>query len=79
MIRFGQRVTLEDGCTPILRDFHEGISRAFVEHEKPVPWGIGGKPLVLGYATRVWVPAPGFTLVCDRDGCKIGMRYTATT
>ena len=79
MLRFGKQITLSDGTTPILRDFQvfsDGTAKAFVEHDHPVPWGIDGKT-VLGHAIRVWVPAPGFVEIRDRDGCKIGMRHVA--
>jgi hypothetical protein len=75
MIRFGQRITLTTGETPVLRDVHnfsKGL-KAFVEHDQPVPWGVNGK--VIGHATRVWVEATGYIAAHDRDGCKIGMIY----
>ena len=77
LIRFGQRITLTDGSTPILRDFHDfsdNQRKAFVEHDAPVPWGVDGKT-VLGYATRVWVDAPDYTAACDREGIVYGMIY----
>jgi len=55
MFRFGQRITLSDGSTPILRGcqtFDDGTTKAFVEHDQPVPWGVDGKT-ILGYANRV--------------------------
>jgi hypothetical protein len=79
MIRFGQRVTLTDGSTPILRDFHP-TAGAFVEHDHPVPRAVfttrnGVREFVadIGLGDRAWVKAPGYTAVRDRDGCKLGM------
>ena len=77
LIRFGQRITLTDGSTPTLRDFHDfsdNQRKAFVEHDAPVPWGVDGKT-ILGYATRVWVDAPDYTAARDREGIVYGMIY----
>ena len=74
MIRFGTRVALDDGKTPILRDFSPGIGKAFVEYDEPVEREApDGTPLGLG--DRAWVPAPGWSLVRDKDGVKIGMAH----
>ena len=80
-IRIGNRLHLNDGSTPILRDcfqFSDGIVKAFVEHAEPKPWGVDGRT-VIGHATRLWVDAPGFSVARDRDGVKIGMIYKPIT
>ena len=79
MIRFGQRITLSDGNTPILRDFHP-TAGAFCEYDRPVPRAIfaernGKREFVadIGLGDRAWVQAPGYRLIRDRDGAKVGM------
>ncbi len=76
MYRFGQRITLTDGSTPILRDFHQGIGKAFVEHDEPRPTSPDGGTTVW-MSRRNWVDAPGFVSVRDRDRVQTGMRYEA--
>ena len=63
----GERVTLTSGQTPILRGFSPGIGKAFVEHDQPVLRQVNDGTII-GYSTRVWVDAPGFREVRDRDG-----------
>jgi hypothetical protein len=72
MIRFGERVTLTTGQTPVLRGFSPGIGKAFVEHDQPVLRQVNDGTSI-GYGTRVWVDAPGFREVRDRDGARVGM------
>jgi hypothetical protein len=74
MIRFGERVTLTTGQTPVLRGFSPGIGKAFVEHDQPVLRQVNDGTSI-GYGTRVWVDAPGFREVRDRDGARVGMAY----
>jgi hypothetical protein len=84
-IKFGERVTLTTGETPILRDFHDSIG-AFVEYDRPVPRAVfrtvnGRREHVadIGLGDRAWVKAPGFVAVRDRDGCKIGMQCASAS
>lgn len=73
MTRFGTRITLTDGSTPILEDFSPSAG-AFVKHDHLVERQVGdGTRIGPGY--RVWVKAPGFRLARDRDGTKIGIVY----
>ena len=83
IILFGQRVDLSDGNSAILRDV--GTAGAFLEYDEPVPRAVktvnGNRERVadLGLGDLAWVKAPGYTVVRDRDGAKIGMTYKGTT
>jgi len=80
--RFGERIRLTDGSIPVLRDcceFDDGCVEAFVEHDTPRPWTVrtgedAGK--VLGHSCRLWVAAPGYSVLRDKDGCKAGIVFT---
>ncbi len=85
LVRYGERVTLSDGTTPVLRDFHNAAG-AFVEHNQPVPRAVfrtvnGKREHVanIGPGRRAWVQAPGYREARDRDGCRIGIIYTGAT
>jgi hypothetical protein len=43
-----------------------------VEHDQPVLRQVNDGTII-GYGTRVWVDAPGFREVRDRDGARVGM------
>ncbi len=85
IVRFGERVTLDNGATPVLLDFHETVG-AFVEHDQPVPREVfrvvdGRREHVanIGPGRRVWVQAPGFGTARNRFGTKVGMAYGENT
>ncbi|MEN6367743.1 MAG: hypothetical protein ABFC88_13105 [Thermoguttaceae bacterium] len=76
MIRFGERVTLTNGATATLRDFHDSIG-AFLEFDTPIMRCIRRTGELLGLGDRAWMKAPGWKAAHDRDGAKTGMIYVA--
>ncbi len=71
--KFGQRIHLTDGSTPVLLSAIDG--RAYIEHDNPVPFQINGEvqPFL---RKQVWVQAPGWKVIRDRDGAQIGIELT---
>lgn len=72
MIKFGERLLLQDGSKPILLDAIDG--HVFVEHDEPVPFQLNGEIQPFLRKT-VWVKAPGWFVVKDRDKVKVGIRF----